>query len=518
MQTQLPVERRRNLLERLERPDHPNLAALVVEDLAQPGSSGFGSLPIHRQLLLAQLDECLKLQPDLLNQTEFVKIYLSRLRPSDDADVQHNVEARQAYLERLWSFVERLAPAHNSLKLHVLHHRLLLDRERGVYDHPRFMTYIALPRSASYVNPKYIGQEAVSRFAADCQADFADITGLPPVGDDEPLVRSYLQHFFLTETTYKPYQDYLEDTYLKHTFAETKIVCGLGDAEQWSAMLPPEKYLELKQRVDLDFAFTNDRLFAAADPIRMDLYVKNVPTLIVKVYEVNTFNFYQQNQREVNTDINLDGLVANTEQTFQYQEPPVRRVSRHFEFPELAKPGVYVIDFIGNGKNSRAVIRKGQLRYLLRASTVGHVFTVLDERNQMLKDASLWLAGHEYRAAEDGTIAVPYSTQPGRQPIILSHQGLSTLASFEHQTEDYQLAAGHVRRSRSSAVAQDGQAARTPVAASERDARHIVGVGGCPPGDHVHRSGRGGDQEGGGGFQVVRGPRGDLRVPGSAAA
>ena len=60
----------------------------------------------------------------------------------------------------------------------------------------------------------------------------------------------------------------------------------------------------------------------------------------------------------------------------------------------------------------------------------------------MLKDASLWLTGHEYRAGEDGTIAVPYSTQPGRQPIILSHQGLSTLAWFEHQSEDYQLAAG----------------------------------------------------------------------------
>ena len=117
-------------------------------------------------------------------------------------------------------------------------------------------------------------------------------------------------------------------------------------------------------------------------------------------------------------------------------------MSRHFEFPELAKPGVYVIDFIGNGKNSRAVIRKGQLRYLLRTSTVGHVFTILDEQNQVLKDASLWLTGHEYRAGEDGTIAVPYSTQPGRQPIILSHQGLSTLAWFEHQSEDYQLAAG----------------------------------------------------------------------------
>ncbi|MHB8861931.1 MAG: hypothetical protein ACYC6N_05975 [Pirellulaceae bacterium] len=438
----VPPERLRKLLERLERPDYPQLVALILEDLSQPGSAGFGSLPIHRQLLLAQLDEAVKLQPDLLNQSEFIRVYLARLRPTDDQNVQHDLETRQAYLDRLWGFVERLAPAHNSLKLHVLFHRLMLDRERGVFDKPRFLVYIQLPRNAGYVNPKYIEQDAVRQFTADRQADFNELTGLSPVGDDEPLIRSYLQHFFLTETTYTPYQQFLDDVYLKHTFAETKIVLGLGDAEQWSAMLPPEKYSELKQRVDLDFAFTNRRSFLAADPVTVDLQVKNVPTLIVKVYEINTFNYYQQNQREVNTDINLDGLVANFEQTHQYSEPSVRRVARHFEFPELTRPGVYVIDFIGNGKNSRAVIRKGQLRYLSRTSTVGHIVTILDEQNQVLPEASLWLAGHEYRAGTDGTIALPFSTQPGRQPIILSHQELSTLAWLDHQSENYELAAG----------------------------------------------------------------------------
>ena len=211
--------------------------------------------------------------------------------------------------------------------------------------------------------------------------------------------------------------------------------------------------------MDLDFAFTNSRTFAAADPIRMDLYVKNVSTLIVKVYEINTFNFYQQNQREVNTDINLDGLVANAEQTFQYEEPAVRRVSRHFEFPELAKPGVYVIDFIGNGKNSRAVIRKGQLRYLLRASTVGHIFTILDERNQVLKDASLWLTGtriprggrwHDRRALQHAARPAAHHSEPsGSVDPRLVRAPVGGLSAGGRD----------VRGPRSPAVAQDGQAA-----------------------------------------------------------
>jgi len=50
----------------------------------------------------------------------------------------------------------------------------------------------------------------------------------------------------------------------------------------------------------------------------------------------------------------LDGLVANVEATHDYTEPPLRRMSRRFEFPQLKKPGVYVVDFIGSGKSSRS--------------------------------------------------------------------------------------------------------------------------------------------------------------------
>src|SRR5581483_7684798 len=98
-------------------------------------------------------------------------------------------------------------------------------------------------------------------------------------------------------------------------------------------------------RVDIDFAPTNKTDFAADEPVRLDVAVKNVPNLIVKVFEVNTPTYYRTHQAEVGTDINLDGLVANAEQTHAYAEAPLRRVQRRFEFPKLAGPGVYVIDF-----------------------------------------------------------------------------------------------------------------------------------------------------------------------------
>jgi len=68
--------------------------------------------------------------------------------------------------------------------------------------------------------------------------------------------------------------------------------------------LPPELFRQLKDRIDIDFAATNKTDFAADQAVRLDLFVKNVPTMIVKVFEINTLNFYKTHRREVDTDIN----------------------------------------------------------------------------------------------------------------------------------------------------------------------------------------------------------------------
>lgn len=440
--TELNADRRRHLLERLQRPDYPNLPKLVVDDLNHQHSRGFGSFNIHRMLLLEQLDQCLKLKPDLLNQTNFVNAYLAKLHPNDDVDWRHDVEQHRAYLDRLWAFVQRLAPVHNSLKANVLYRRLELDRSQGVYDKQRFMSYIKLPRNANYMNVEFMRTDESRRYAAKLNANFQQMILLPPIGNDEALVRSYLHHFFVDETTYKPYEPYINDLYLKRNFAEAKIVNGLGEGEQWYSMLQPAEYQALKERIDIDFTFTNKKRFAADDAVSLDLLVKNVKTLIVKVYEINTRNFTRERLSEVNTDISLDGLVANWETTHEYTEPPLRRVRRHFEFPDLKKPGVYVIDFIGNGKSSRAVIRKGRLRHLVRTTTAGQVFTVMDEQNRKLPDATIWFAGREYTPDDNGEIVVPFSNSPTRQSIILSHGDYCSLDSFQHQAENYSLVAG----------------------------------------------------------------------------
>lgn len=438
---------RRHFLARLTRPDIDDLAKIVADDLNTKDSGGFGSFQIHRQLTYAQLDELLRLKPDLINQSNFVQAYTVRLHPGDDEDWRHDPELTKAYLDRLLTLTRKLAPSFNPYKAHVLYHRLVLDQSLGSFDKALFLEYLSLPRFQNYMCKAMLENEDFRRQPANLNANYLPWTMLAIVGNDEPLVRDYLKQFLVNADSPKEFEPFINDIYLKHLFAETKIENGLGEPEQWASQLLPETYRQLKERIDIDFAATNKTAFAVDEPVKLDLFIKNVPTLMVKIFEVNTQNFYRTQQHEVDTSINLDGLVANWEQTAAFTESPFRRVGRRFEFPQMNKPGVFVVDFIGNGVSSRALIRKGRLRAIAGTGTAGQRLTILDESEKLVSGATVWLGGQEFKADDKGVVLVPFSTAPGRKPIVITKGDLSSLDFLDHQAENFTLTAGiHVER------------------------------------------------------------------------
>ena len=439
---QLDPARRRDLLGRLQRPDIPGLPQLVVDDLRYEHSGGFGSLGIHGALLANQLQDCLGLMPELIDNVAFINATIAKLAPSDDVDVRFDPAERRAYIERLVAFTRKLAPAHNSLKVHALYQLLDLDRHAGIHNPDLFLEYIKLPRRAGYVNPEYLRQVQGQAAVADVRANFEAITRFAPVPGDDDLVRDYLANAFLTATNTQAFAATIRDDYLRDVFVETKIVNGLGDMEQWASLLTPARFQALKDRIDLDFAVSNREFFAADEAVALDLYTKNVGTLIVKVFEINAFNYYRSKLEEISSALDLDGLVASDEQVVTYKDPPLRRVRRPFAFPQCAKPGVYVVEFIGNGRSSRALIRKGQLQAVEKLGAAGHEFTVLDEAGKARPAATLWLAGREFKPDAKGVIVVPFSTEPGPATAIVKDGDLCSLARFTHRAEEYQLSAG----------------------------------------------------------------------------
>ncbi len=439
----LPEHYRRNILERVQRPDHDKLLGLIIEDLNRKKSGGFGSQPIHSALLEAQLDALAKKVPDLTRNSNFVMAKVAKLQPGPDTDWRHQAQEKRDYLDRLWGYVQGLAPIFNSLKAHVLYHRLDFDRSCGYFDRETFMTYLAVPKHSTYVKSKFLEGLPKSSHIAQLHSDYRATTLLGPAGDDEALVLNYLSHFFEQDEGYEVYSPYIQTGYLKRHFALTKIARGLGDRETWYAMFDdPSAYKRFEQEVELEFTADNPRTFKAHETVRIHLDVKNVDDLVVKVYEINTLNYFLQNGSEVDTSVDLDGLVARQETTHTYTETAARRVRRSFDFEALKAPGTYVVEFIGKGRSSRALIRKGTLNFVERIGASGHVFSVVDDANELLADASIWFAGQEYTADAKGQVHIPFTANPGTRQILIRHGELTSLETFAHRAESYTLKAG----------------------------------------------------------------------------
>ncbi|MBK8097155.1 MAG: hypothetical protein IPK26_08610 [Planctomycetes bacterium] len=427
------------LLQKLSTHDVPGLPGLIARNLAHPRSGGFGSLGIHARLLLAQLDELAAQRPELLASQFFQDQYLARLVPDADVDPARDAAARQAWLERMWQFAQRLPPGANSVRGAVLFHRLQHDLAQGAFDKERFLTYLRLPRQFGYVNPalwqRLRGEELV---AADRQLD----ARLPPMGDDEALVRGCFRQVFLKEESIDPYTPFIRREWLQQVLAETRLLAGLGDRERWYSLIgDPAAFERLERRVDIDFAPTQRRWFGADEPVRIEADVKNVDQLLVKVFVLDTWDYLRETGRDVGVDLDLDGLVANEETPHKFAEPAMRRVRRTFDLATLSKPGTYVVELVGNGIASRALIKKGDLTFTQRVGAAGHVLTVRDEKGRSQANAVVWCAGREYAADEQGEIAIPFAATAANRQIVLRHGELAVLAPFVHQAEQYRLVA-----------------------------------------------------------------------------
>ncbi len=456
--TVLNTRQRRDLLNRLTVPNFPNLVDLIAKDLKSTDSRGFSSLKIHTKLTREQMDQLVEKIPALKNEKKFVYEYLLRLHPNEDIDWRVDRTAYREYLDGIWKYVKTLGSDRHfrSLKACILFHKLQLDLDEGKYNKSLFLEYLEMPRNASYLNKDFLKKSRRTNPPINLTDDFRKFIHVLPISDDEALVREYLHHFLVKEPNTKQYEPYLSNEYLKQQFATAKILNGIGDQEAWASMLTPDEYKSLRERIDIEFDRTNPEFFGVDDNVEIKLYTKNVDKLILKVFEINTANYYKQLNREVDTDVNLDGLVANFEQSFEYDDSPFARKLRTIKLDQIKKRGVYVVDFIGGGKSSRALIRKGRLQMIGRTTLAGQRFNVFNESSAVVLDASIWIAGRQHTADEKGNIDVPFSTRPSRQNAVISQGNFACLQTFDQVAEKFSFdAAFYVDRE---SLTRDNQA------------------------------------------------------------
>ncbi|HEY0250328.1 MAG TPA: hypothetical protein VGC41_02335, partial [Kofleriaceae bacterium] len=370
--TNLDAAQRRSLLQRIDHTSHPALVTLIVADLDRRANQ-FGQLKIHDQLTLDQLHELAQAMPELRTQARWIEAVVIRMRPIGTVDLAVDRDAREAYCKELWAFVKDLGPAAVSLKAHVLGHLLDVLRRRDFVDDVLFTEYLKLPRTDGWA----IKHANLPSDAYVVWQDYGRVTGLLLAPNEDLLVRDLLERRLANARVFAPY---LEAAWFDAVMAEAQLLTGTGDVESATRALGPAKAAEIRERVELAWSLHDKTSFAADEPVAFDVDIKYVPELVVKVFRIDPLAYFQHQKKEVAVDLDLDGLAASHELVLQYTEPPVRRVRRRIELPMCTRPGVYVIDLIGNGMSSRALVHKGRLRYATRMGAAGTVVTVLDYR------------------------------------------------------------------------------------------------------------------------------------------
>ena len=83
-----------------------------------------------------------------------------------------------------------------------------------------------------------------------------------------------------------------------------------------------------------------------------------------------------------------------------------------FTFPQLNdKIGLFIVEFIGNGKNARAVIKKGMLSLVHKSTIAGHLVYMIDHKKEICKGGrtGVWFDSKYYEAEkETGRMFIPY--------------------------------------------------------------------------------------------------------------
>jgi hypothetical protein len=442
----------------------------------------FGDIPIHRLLTLEQLEQLKDKRSELSSDYGYVVagnftlriiisplchvvvcfIVMERKLPKKTLDVM-DVKEKEEFFKEWWDYVAGLPHVFAPVKALIWYHALAFEASQGRFDQGKFLKYCELPhRSSPHVATKWYNSSKDVHWVS-----FSPLGHIQAPVDEMQLCRDYVVDYFMKNNSASKFEDVLDGSWLLRTLAETKLCQppAIGTdgkevkedekvKEKWSNQLGPSQANALRNRVDIVFASENKTYFEVKDDVSLDVWVKNVSSLVVKVFKVNTRGYYRSKLTEVDAGLELDGLTAHEENTITYDGVNTfHRFRRTLTFASMRDTrGVFIVELLGNGKRARALIRKGTITFLEHPSAVGHLFRLFDESSNPIK-GSIWIgdrssggAGATYESdAKTGVIAIPYTASPNsRQPMVITNEAgdFTTLAFFNYQSESYEFQAG----------------------------------------------------------------------------
>jgi len=440
-----------------EAPDISYLLSLLQKDL-QAGNVSFGERKIYQKLTREKMQLLATKMPELLNNDGFLIHFCRKLRPIADSNIKDDRKKLGSYLKDLHQFADKFGNNHASLKGLITYNYLKFVEEEGqVLPKTLVKNYLRIPRKRNIYCPSKSLPQADKNKAFDFTFTCELLPELDAIIDEEPLIRRAVALYFLGGDKTKPWDDVMDQSYSLPLWAETMLVEGKGNEKFTAAQIETvEKfggagaYRKLRDRVDLDLAPKNKQFFNVDDEVELVFFTKNNSAIEVAIYDINAKNYYKRMLNEIPLDINLSGSSPIGRYSLDIEEPPIRRLCKKQKLPQLkGRRGVFLIEFIGNGVSARALVRKGQLRYIKdqdHETAEGYVFKVFNEQNKMVENARIWVDGVEFFSGQGGNVQIPFGKVSNERELIIledmERAGSATLQQFAREAPVYKLECG----------------------------------------------------------------------------
>jgi hypothetical protein len=200
----------------------------------------------------------------------------------------------------------------------------------------------------------------------------------------EKLVTEYLEVFLRSEADFTDFKGYIDLTEMKRIYVRAQLKRG-KEVKTLPVGITDKYIKDLETSQTLKLVFGNRKSFAVDEPVSLRLEVKNLPSVEILVYEVNTLNYCMAELKNFSDDIDLEGLVPKAKRCILSNENAYVSKQTKYDFPEIATPGVFIVQFLGGGIKTRAIIYKGSLSLIPKLGSTGLTVQIINEKKEILK-------------------------------------------------------------------------------------------------------------------------------------
>ena len=325
---------------------------------------------------------------------------------------------------------------------------LKINKELNIMDIEPFIEYLQNP----IIDRFYI--EQINFYNMKLSNNVSNnLIDIPSINFQELSKHKFIENLLIEFFTYnkakqEDFKKYFKLEYLEKMEFMSKMYRGEEiKSDEYNKYLNNTEYDEIAKKTEITICEHNKKEFNIDEEVKIDFELKNVKILNFSIYEINIENYYLKKKAPLNSLINVEGIIASKTMDIKIEggENPLKRLRKTIELDYISKgkPGVYLIEILGNGISSRIIIKKGRLNLITRNTSKGILCQIINEKNEILKDNKtyLWYNNHKFTCEpKEGLIILPYKVLVNStDKCILVHDSYADITEIKRKNENYKL-------------------------------------------------------------------------------